>query len=152
MTTKLATLTSNDKAYSARADIERMLKRIGCDAIHFIDDIEKCELRLLFQHKGTRVMLPVSARTWTSLFLRLRPWRPDNRMSEQHYRDNAARQGLMAISPMLKTWLFGQVIAVENGLVPFERAFLPNIQVNNDQTIADVATKLIPRPETGISK
>jgi len=149
---RLTSPTSNDKAYSARADIDRMLKRIGCDTIFWVEDIDQCELRLLFQRKGIRVMLPVSARMWTSLFLRLRPWKPDNRMSEQHYYNNAVRQGLMAISPMLKSWMFGQVNAVENGLVPFERAFLPNIQINNDQTVADVAVKLIPRPDADISK
>jgi hypothetical protein len=130
----------SDRATAARTDIDRMLKRIGCNSIEFVDDIEKCELRLSFQHNNTHVVLPISAQTWTGIFLRLRPWTSDKGMSEQHYRENAARQGLMAISPMVKTWLFGQVVAVENGLVPFEVAFFPGIQC-----APDVVAKIQPR-------
>lgn len=117
----------NDRAQGARTDVERMLKRIGCDAVELVDDIEQCELRLTFQRNGTRVVMPVSARTWTGIFLRLRPWTPDKRMSEHHYNENATRQGLAAISPMLRTWMLGQVTAIENGLIPFETAFQAGI-------------------------
>jgi hypothetical protein len=65
----------------------------------------------------------MSARMWTGIFLRLRPWTPDKSMTEHYYNDNAARQGLAAISPMLRTWILGQVTAIENGLIPFEAAF-----------------------------
>jgi hypothetical protein len=118
----------NDKAHGARVDVERMLKRIGCDDVRLVDDIEQCELRLSFQRNGTRVVMPVSAKTWTGIFLRLRPWTPDKRMSEHYYTENAIRQGLAAISPMLRTWMIGQVTAIENGLVSFETAFSGGIQ------------------------
>ena len=125
---------ASDRAISAKADINRMLKRIGCDGIVLTDDIERCELRLSFHRHGIHVDLPISARTWTEMFLRLRPWQPDNRLTEKQYRDNATRQGLMAVSPMLRTWLWGQVLAVENGLIPFERAFQPGIETQNRET------------------
>lgn len=133
----------SEKATAARDEIDRSLKRIGCDAVTFTDDIEKCELRLTFQHGHTHVMVPVSARRWTDMFLRLRPWTPENRMSEQHYRENAVRQGLIAISPMLRSWLVGQVIAVENELMTFDRAFFPWFRVNDDRIVAEVALRSI---------
>jgi hypothetical protein len=128
-----AKFVESDRAIAARTDVERMLKRIGCDEVQIIDDLDRCELRLSFRRNGTSVTFPVSAQTWTGIFLRLRPWTPDKRMTEHYYRENAVRQGLAAISPMLKTWIIGQVTAIENGLMPFEAAFRDGIEIDHSK-------------------
>jgi len=49
MTTPYENATSG---VAARHEIIKVLRRVGCDSIGFMDDFEKHELLLAFRHRG----------------------------------------------------------------------------------------------------
>jgi hypothetical protein len=48
----------------ARAEATKILRRLGCEQIGFMDDFENREVLLAFSHRGRNVQLRASARGW----------------------------------------------------------------------------------------
>jgi hypothetical protein len=59
---------------AARDEIVRMLRRIGCDRIGFMDEYAEGCVLLAFEHRGRPVQMRASARGWAAWFLRENPW------------------------------------------------------------------------------
>lgn len=137
--------TSGD---SARGEITRLLRRFGCSSIGFMDDFDRKEVLLAFEHRGNRVQLRASAKGWAALYLREHPYSRRMRKTEAQYEAQAMDQGLVAINSILRDWVKGQVTAVECGIMSFAAVFLPHMLATDGRAMIEhiVSQGLLPAP------
>jgi len=131
--------TSGDQA---RIEIMKILRAFGCTSIGFMDNFEKHELILAFQHRGRSIQLNASAQGWANMFMTKRPYRWQyNRKTEHDYKMQALRQGDIAVNSILRDWVKGQVAAVECGILSFEAVFLPYMLTNDGRPLLNRLTE-----------
>ncbi len=53
---------------SAREEITRLLRRMGCERIGFMDEFDRSEVLLAFVHRGRDVHLRASAKGWAAMY------------------------------------------------------------------------------------
>lgn len=137
--------TSGD---SARGEIIKILRRFGCSSIGFMDDFEKKEVLLAFEHRGGRVQLHASAKGWAALYLKAHPWSSRMRRTSKQHEAHAIDQGLIAINSILRDWVKGQVTAVECGIMSFSAVFLPHMLAADGRPMLEHLTTqgLLPGP------
>lgn len=139
--------TSGD---GARNEITKILRRFGCSSIGFMDDFEKKEVLLAFEHHGNRVQLHASAKGWAAMYLKAHPYN-DSRMrrTKQQHESRALDQGLIAVNSIIRDWVKGQVTAVECGIMSFEAVFLPYMLAHDGRPLLEHVrdAKLLPAPE-----
>lgn len=137
--------TSGD---SARNEITKILRRFGCSSIGFMDDFDKKEVLLAFEHRGNHVQLRASAKGWAAMYLRAHPYSSRSRKTRQQYEAAALEQGLIAISSILRDWVKGQVTAVECGVMSFSAVFLPYMLANDGRPMIEhlMDKHLLPAP------
>jgi hypothetical protein len=136
---------------AARDEITRMLRRFGCDSVGFMDDFDKHEVLLAFNHRGRQVQLRASARGWAAMFLRAKPWNSRRRTgSRVDYERRALMQGLVAVNSILRDWVKGQLTAVECGMMQFEAVFMPYMLTGDGRTLIErvAEAKMLPAPST----
>jgi len=109
--------------HRARSEIATMLQKVGCTQVGFIDNFQTGELVLTFMHRGRPFLLRASARGWAFWFLRENPWHARRKVAEAEWSDRAMRQGMVAVSSILRDWCRGQITAIECGILSFEAAF-----------------------------
>lgn len=133
---------------AARTEITKILRRFGCSSIGFMDDFDKHEVLLAFEHRGNRVQLRASARGWAAMFLRAEPWSPQRRSTRQQYEQAALDRGLIAVNSVLRDWVKGQITAVETGVLSFAGVFLPYMLAADGRPLLEhiSAAKLLPAP------
>jgi hypothetical protein len=131
----------------AREEITKILRRLGCESIGFMDEYEKGEVLLAFSHRGRQVQLRASARGWANLYLKARPWTGHRRTSRHDYEQAALRQGHIAVNSVLRDWVKGQVTAIETGILSFEAVFFSHMITSSGQTVLERAVELLPKPE-----
>src|SRR5262245_48908846 len=117
----------------SRDEIIKLLRKLGCESIGFMDEYAKHEVLLAFTHRGRQVQLKVSAKGWAQLYLKERPYAYSRggysysysrrRGTRQQYEEAALKQGHIAINSMLRDWIKGQVTAIECGILSFEAVF-----------------------------
>src|SRR5215469_18015492 len=112
MTTPYASATSGA---AARDEILKMLRRLGCESVGFMDNFEEKELVLAFTHRGRPVQLRASAKGWAALYLKRNPHTGYRRGTRQDYERKVLQQGMVAMNSILRDWVKGQVTAVECG-------------------------------------
>src|SRR6516225_5112121 len=76
--TPYASATSGGRA---REEISKVLRRLGCESIGFMDDFEKQELFLAFKHRGRQVQWRASAKGWAQMYLKANPYNGYRRCS-----------------------------------------------------------------------
>jgi len=59
---------------AARDEITRLLRRFGCESVGFMDDFERHEIILAFNHRGRQMQLRASAKGWAAMYLKENPW------------------------------------------------------------------------------
>jgi hypothetical protein len=121
----------------AREEITKILRRLDCDSIGFMDDFQTHELMLAFKHRGRSMQLRASAKGWAVAYLKQNPWLQRSRISHQEWEQRALRQGIIAVNSVLRDWVKGQVMAIECGILSFEAAFLPYMLTNDGTTVAE---------------
>lgn len=133
----------------AREDITKVLRRFGCESIGFMDDFEKHELLLAFQHRGRAVQLRASAAGWAQMYMKENPWNSRRRETRSDYERKALVQGQIAVNSILRDWIKGQVTAVECGILSFEAVFMPYMLTNDGRSVIDrlEETGMLPKPE-----
>jgi hypothetical protein len=134
----------------ARDEITKVLRRLGCEAIGFMDDFEQHEVLLAFKHRGRQVQLHASAKGWAQLWLKENPWGYRHRSSRQDYEQAALRQGHIAVNSVLRDWIKGQVTAVECGILSFEAVFMPFMLTADGRPLHERVSELgelLPQPE-----
>jgi hypothetical protein len=141
-----ATATSGNRA---REEVVKMLRRFGCEKIGFMDDNAKHEVQLYFEHRGRTVSLHASAKGWAQMWLKENPLSPRARKSQDEHKQEALRQGHLAVSSMLRDWIKGQVTAIETGFLSFEALFMPFMLTSDGRPLIErlAETGLLPKPE-----
>jgi len=135
---------------SARDEITRILRRFGCSSIGFMDDFDKHEVLLAFEHRGNRVQMRASAKGWAALYLKEHPYSSRMRKTRQQHEAWALNQGMTAISSVLRDWVKGQITAVECGIMTFGAVFMPHMLAPDGRPLLDhlIEKKLLPAPES----
>jgi hypothetical protein len=144
-----ANATSGDRA---RAEIMKILRRLGCEQIGFMGDFNKHEVLLAFIHRGRSVQFPVSAKGWAAMWLRKNPWNDRMRRSRHEYEQAALQQGHVVANSMLRDWVKGNVTAVESGILSFEAVFLSHMLTNDGRPLIERIgeSNLLPAPADNI--
>ncbi len=140
---------------SAREEITKLLRRMGCESVGFMDDFENKTVMLAFKHRGRSIQFEASARGWAAWFLNEVPWNSRMRKTKPQHEAGALDQGLIAVNSILRDWVKGQVTAVECGLMPVEAVFLAHIVTDNGETLLkrlEGSQLLLPPPSTGGSR
>ena len=134
---------------AAREEISKLLRRIGCDKIGFMDEYADSSLLLAFEHRGRMIQMRASAKGWAAWFLRENPWSSTRRVTKAQWEAKALAQGMMAINSIVRDWCKGQVTAIECGVVTVEAAFLAHIVTARGQTIIETieCSHLLPPPK-----
>jgi hypothetical protein len=125
---------------SARDETTKLLRRMGCDSVGFMDDFAKHEVLLAFTHRGRPVQLRASAKGWAAMYLRAEPWTSRRRDNKATYEAKALNQGLIAVNSIIRDWVKGQVVAVECGVMSFEAMFMAHMIASDGRTMLDHAT------------
>jgi len=129
----------------AREEIIKVLRRLGCESIGFMDDFENQELLLVFKHRGRQVQLRASAKGWAQKWLKEKPQTWRSRISSDEYKRAALQQGQVAVNSILRDWVKGQVTAIECGILSFEAVFMPFMLSADDRL--RIERELLPKPD-----
>jgi hypothetical protein len=130
----------------AREEVTKVLRRLGCEEIGFMDNFEKQEVLLYFKHRGRQVQLRASAKGWAQMWLKQNPWSYRHRTGRVDYEQAALRQGHVAVNSILRDWIKGQVTAIETGILSFEAVFMPHMLTNDGQLLIERVRDLLPEP------
>ena len=133
---------------AARTDIIKILRRLGCEEVGFLDKYEQHEVLLHFVHRGRQVQLRASAKGWAQMFLKANPWSDKRRSTRHDYEQNALKQGDVAVNGVLRDWIKGQVTAIESGILSFEAVFMPFMLTSDGRSLIErlAETNLLPAP------
>ena len=143
-TIPFATATAGTRA---REEITRILRHFGAEEIGFSDNFQEHELLLYFRHRGRQVHMRASARGWAVMWLKANPYTYRCRRSEAEYKQDALRQGHLAISSALRDWIKGQTTIVEAGVLSFDAVFAPFMLAPDGRPLLDHVAGLLPQPE-----
>jgi hypothetical protein len=127
---------------AARDEITKLRWRFGCKSIGFLDEYEKHEVLLVFEHRSRKMQLRASAKGWAALYLKEHPYNYRHKGGEQQHRDKALAQGHVAINSILRDWVKGQIMAVECGMLSFNDVFLPFMLTHDGRTVSERADQL----------
>lgn len=133
---------------AARDEIGKILRRFGCSSIGFMDDFDRKEVLLAFEHRGNKVQLRASAKGWAALYLRAHPYSSRMRKTQKQHEAEAIDKGLIAINSILRDWVKGQVTAVECGIMSFTAVFMPYMLAADGRPMLEhlATTGLLPAP------
>jgi hypothetical protein len=132
----------------AREETRKILLRLGCQSVGFMDDTARGDVFLAFEHRGQKVQMRVSAKGWAAMWLKANPYYR-RRCTRQEWEQKALAQGLIAVNSMIRDWIKGQVTAIEAGMLSFEVAFMPHLITSDGRTLVEriTETNLLPAPE-----
>lgn len=138
--------TSSGK--NAIDDIQKVLRKFGCNKFATGEDYETGEVFIQFEHRGRPVGLKASAKGYAAAYLRENPWNHRRRTDKQHWEAKALEIGSIAVYSILRDWVKGQVSAIETGIMSFEESFLSHIMLPNGKRVIEELTdnKMLPPP------
>ncbi len=138
--------TAGAKAYD---EIERLLRRFGCDNFWRMADWDRGVSIIAFEHRGRRVHMEASWKGYASMWIKAHPYTYRTRGTKADYELKARQIGEMAVPSILRDMIKGQITAVECGLMPLEHAFMPHMLLSDGRRLADAADHLLalPSPE-----
>ena len=133
---------------AAREETTRLLRRMGCESVGFMDDFERNEVILAFQHRGRPVQLRASAKGWAVMYLKAHPWSSRMHVTSKDHERRALVQGLIAVNSILRDWVKGQVVAVECGMMSFDAVFMPHMLAPDGRLLIEhlAEKKMLPPP------
>lgn len=134
---------------SAREEITRLLRRMGCESVGFMDDFEDKSVLLAFKHRGRSVQLRASGKGWAAMYLKAHPYNSSRmRKTKVEHEAQALKQGLIAVNSILRDWVKGQVVAVECGIMSFEAVFVPHMLTADGRPVLErlIEAKMLPPP------
>lgn len=129
-----ASATSGD---AARGEITKLLRRMGCESVGFMDNFEQKTVLLAFKHRGRGIQFEASASGWARWFLREVPWNNRMRKTKAQHEAAALEQGMIAVNSILRDWVKGSVTAVECGLMTVDAMFLAHMTTNDGRRVID---------------
>jgi hypothetical protein len=133
---------------AARDEITKLLRRLGCESVGFMDNFDKHEVVLQFVHRKRPVVLRASAKGWAAMYLRAHPYSNRTRGTRADHEAKALRQGFVAVNSILRDWVKGQVMAVECGVMSFEMVFVGHMLGQDGRSLLEhlSETKMLPAP------
>lgn len=133
---------------AARDEITKLLRRLGCESVGFMDNFEKHEVVLQFMHRKRPVVLRASAKGWAAMYLKAHPFGSRTRGTRAAHEAKALRQGFVAVNSILRDWVKGQVMAVECGVMSFEMVFVGHMIGEDGRSLLEHLneTKMLPAP------
>jgi hypothetical protein len=133
----------------ARQETLKILQRFGCEEYGFYDKPGSNEVLLQFKHRGQSVQLHASAAGWAALWLKKNPLSYRSRKSEHEHRQEALRQGHLAVSSMLRDMIKGSMTRIETGMFSFEQEFMPFMLTADGRPLIErlAETDLMPKPD-----
>jgi hypothetical protein len=131
---------------NAQAETKKILQRLGCAEVGFMDKYETHELLLHFKHRGRTVQLTASAKGWTQMWLRKNPYTYRMRRQRIDYEQDALRQGHIAVNSIIRDWVKGSVCAIEAGVLSFEAVFMPHMLTSDGRPVIEQVQDLLPAP------
>ena len=120
---------------NAQEEIKKILRRLGCDCIGFMEDSLNKKLTVCFIHRGQKYEIACSASGWAAFFLEHNPHTTRHRRSRREYEEDALEQGFVAINSVLRDTVKSLVTMVEIEAVPMHYAFLPYLLTENGETV-----------------
>lgn len=139
--------TSGD---AALGELQRILLGFGCSQFGTMQDVENGETILQFKHRGREVSLHVSWRGYAAAYLKKYPYNRYRKLKEQDYKNQALKQGKIAVCSILRDWVKAQVTAIETGMMSFDAVFMPHMLLANGDRLVDYIQrqKLLPNEVT----
>ena len=131
---------------NAQAETRKILQRLGCSEVGFMDKYETHELLVYFKHRGQEVHFYASAKGWAQMWLRKNPYSHHTRRSKYEYEQDALRQGHIAINSIVRDWVKAQTTAIESGVVSFEAVFMPFMLTSDGRRLIERVQELLPKP------
>jgi hypothetical protein len=133
---------------AARDEITKLLRRLGCESVGFMDNFDRHEVVLQFVHRKRPVVLRASVKGWAALYLKSHPYTHRTRGTRVDHEAKALRQGFVAVNSILRDWVKGQVMAVECGVMSFEMVFVGHMLGDDGRSLLDHLneTKMLPAP------
>lgn len=120
---------------NAVEDIQKILKGFGASSFGHMEDFDRGEVMVQFQHRGRRVSITASSKGYAAAWLRHNPYSSRMRSSKIEHERKALRIGQVAVYSILRDWIKGQVTAIEVGILSFEGAFLGQILLPTGETV-----------------
>lgn len=136
---------------AARDEITKLLRRLGCESVGFMDNFDRHEVVLQFVHRKRPVVLRASAKGWATMYLKAHPYSSRTRGTRGDHEAKALRQGFVAVNSILRDWVKGQVMAVECGVMSFEMVFVGHMLGEDGRSLLEhlSETKMLPAPSAG---
>jgi hypothetical protein len=133
---------------AAREEITKILCRLGCESVGFMDDFEDQSVLLAFKHRGRPFQIRASAKGWAQMFIKAHPYSHRMRINQQEHQQRALRQGFVAVNSILRDLVKGQITAVECGMLSFEAVFMPHMITSDGRSVIDriMEAKMLPAP------
>ena len=131
---------------NAQIEIKKILQRLGCTEVGFMEKYETDELLLYFKHRGQQFHYFAPAKGWARMWLRKNPYTNRMRRSRYEYEQDALRQGRIAVNSSIRDWVKGQCTAIESGMVSFEEAFMPYMLTSDGRRLIEQVQHLLPKP------
>lgn len=130
-------------------DMEKLLKRFGCNSFGHYTDFDEGVLMVQFKHRGRPVMVKASIDGYAAAWLKEHPYTHRMKKSKPKHEEQARDVASVAVYSILRDWIKGQITAVETGILSFEGAFLGQIMLPDGKTVLDHAQekKMLPAPE-----
>lgn len=132
-------VTAGDKAMG---EIQKILKRFGCQSFGSMMDFEHKKLIVQFRYKDMPITVEASTAGYAAAWLKEHPYRPSShRYPKIKHEERAVEIAGRAVYSILRDWIKGQVTAIECGILSFEGAFLGQILLPSGKTILQHATE-----------
>ena len=130
----------------ALADMQKVLRRFGCNKFGTMLDEGKGELIVQFEHQHRMVSIKASMAGYAAAWLKENPWSGRRKSTKLEHERKAMDIASVAVYSILRDWIKGQVTAIETGILSFEGAFLGQILLPNGRTVLEhaQANKLLP--------
>ena len=140
------TATSGVKAM---ADVEKILKRFGCQKFGHMMDYEHGELIVQFEKSGLPISIKASINGYAAAWLKEHPYNSWTRIPRVEHERKAKSIAAVAVYSILRDWIKGQITAVETGILSIEGALLGQILLPSGKTVLEAAKdqKLLPAPK-----
>ena len=121
---------------------KKILNQFGCDSFGVLEDQSKGETIVQFSLNGRVVVMKVSWKGYAELLIRKYPYNARRRQNKVAYEALLSKQAQISVCSVLRDWIKGQVLAVECGLLDFDTAFLPYLQLKDGRTVIDQVKQL----------
>lgn len=128
---------------AAREEITKLLRRLGCERVGFMDDFEHNEVLLAFVHRGRPIEMRASAKGWAAMYLKAYPWTRARKSTQVSYEAAALKKGLIAVNSVMRDWVKGSVTAIECGMMSVEEVFLAQLRLPDGTRLIDNAQRLL---------